>query len=174
MNYKETIETQRLQKDNYFKNQHYSPLTEDQLSKFSCLEYFEINENLRFNVELKKYSQQQEVDIRTSTGVIQSYIRYGYVEFEVDGVLSSLTAYLQPNSDYFFVPFKDLTSGKESYGAGRYIEFEKTGKDQYILDFNTAYNPYCAYNDQWTCPLTPFENNLKVEIKAGEKSFKIA
>ncbi|MCE7741752.1 MAG: DUF1684 domain-containing protein [Candidatus Heimdallarchaeota archaeon] len=171
MNYSESIEQERMKKDNYFKNQHYSPLTEEQSAKFSSLDYFGVKEDLKFTVELKEYSQKQEVDIRTSTGVLQTYIRHGYIAFEIDGVISSLTVYLQPNSDYLFVPFKDKTSGTESYGAGRYIELEKNGKDQYVLDFNSAYNPYCAYNDQWTCPLTPFENILKVEIKAGEKSF---
>ncbi|MHA1199765.1 MAG: DUF1684 domain-containing protein [Candidatus Heimdallarchaeaceae archaeon] len=171
MNYIESIEKQRKEKDNYFKNPHYSPLTEEQLAKFSNLNYFDVDEDLSFTVELKEYSQKQEVDIRTSTGVLQTYIRHGYIEFKIEGIISSLTVYLQPNSDIFFVPFKDTTSGAESYGAGRYIELEMTGKDQYVLDFNTAYNPYCAYNDQWTCPLTPFENILKVEIEAGEKSF---
>lgn len=172
MSYQESIENQRAQKDNYFKNPHYSPLTEEQLEKFQGLNYFEIDERLRFEVELKEYSQKQEVDIRTSTGVLQKYIRFGYVEFEVEEKKQSLTVYLQPNSDYFFVPFKDLTAGEETYGAGRYVEIEKIEKNKYVLDFNQAYNPYCAYNDQWICPLTPFENNLKTKIRAGEKSFK--
>jgi len=173
MTYQESIENQRTQKDNYFRNSHHSPLTKEQQEKFQGLSYFEINERLKFEVELREYSQKQEVDIRTSTGVLQKYLRFGYVEFEVEGELLRLTAYLQPNSDYFFVPFKDLTSGEETYGAGRYVELEKIGKSKYVLDFNQAYNPYCAYNDQWTCPLTPFENILKIQIRAGEKSFKL-
>ena len=172
LNYVEIIDKQRKEKDDYFRDPHYSPLTEEQQGKFTGLKYFDVNEKFRFVVQLQEYSVQQEVDIRTSNGTIQRYIRHSYVSFEVDGVESTLTVYLQPNSDYLFVPFKDKTSGSDTYGAGRYIELERSGKNQYILDFNTAYNPYCAYNDEWTCPLTPFENILQVEIRAGEKKFK--
>ncbi len=171
MNYKEDVEKHREQKNDFFKNQHYSPLTEKQISSFKALDYYDIDESYLYSVELKEYSQQQEIEMRTSTGNIQNYIRFGYVEFDVEGKTNSLTVYKQPNSDYLFVPFKDQTSGEETYGAGRYIELEKQSKDSFILDFNLAYNPYCAYSDKWTCPLTPFENNLKVEIKAGERNF---
>ena len=171
MSYRDLVVKQRIQKDDYFRNHHHSPLTEEQISKFKTLNYFEVDENYRFIVELKQYNKKQNVDIRTSTGSLQTYIRFGYVEFRIKDVLNTLTVYKQHDSDYFFIPFKDLTTGKETYGAGRYIELEKIDKNLYSLDFNFAYNPYCAYNDNWTCPLTPFENILKVEIKAGEKAF---
>ena len=73
--------------------------------------------------------------------------------------------------DELFIPFRDATSGKDTYGAGRYVEAEALGNGRYLLDFNRAYNPYCAYNDDWRCPLPPAENWLKVAIRAGEKSF---
>jgi len=73
--------------------------------------------------------------------------------------------------DELFIPFRDATSGKDTYGAGRYVEAEPLGKGRYLLDFNRAYNPYCAYNDDWRCPLPPAENWLTVAIRAGEKSF---
>ena len=73
---------------------------------------------------------------------------------------------------HLFLPFTDLTSGVESYGGGRYIDLEATDKDTMIVDFNQAYNPYCAYNEKYSCPIVPEENDLKVEIKAGVKAFK--
>ena len=72
----------------------------------------------------------------------------------------------------FFLPFVDATSGKETYGAGRYLDIELTHDGEIVVDFNYAYNPYCAYNEQWSCPLTPFENRVQVPIRAGEKNFK--
>ena len=108
----------------------------------------------------------------TSKGDEQDYIKFAYIEFQVDSVDCLLTVYMEDNSDYLFVPFKDKTTGEDTYSAGRYIELEKIGEKQYLLDFNLAYNPYCAYNDRWVCPLTPFENRLKIGINAGEKNFK--
>ena len=127
---------------------------------------------MKFQVELMLYEQQNKIDIMTSKGFVQEHIRFGYVEFEVSSKKYSLTVYKQQDSDHLFVPFKDKTNGIETYGAGRYVELENISEDFYSLDFNTAYNPYCAYNDNWVCPLTPFENNLNVEIRVGERNFK--
>jgi len=166
-----TIEEERKNKNIFFKNSPHSPLTPEQKATFVSLNYFPVNEHYKYTVKLKKYNTQEEISILTSTGQTQQYLRYAYVEFKVGSEVCSLTVYKQINSDYLFIPFKDKTSGKQTYGAGRYIELEKKNRNEYILDFNLAYNPYCAYNELWTCPLTPFENILKVEILAGEKSF---
>ncbi len=117
------------------------------------------------------FNKQDRVNIVTSKGNVQEYIKHGYVEFEVDSQKYMLTVFKDTDSDYFFVPFKDKTTGKETYEAGRYIELEKANNDEYELDFNASYNPYCAYNENWVCPLTPFENTLSVEILAGERKF---
>jgi len=172
MNYQKQIEEFRKEKDMFFKTSPYTPLTSEQQEAFSGLNYFRVDEKFRFIVELKEFKNKTLIKIITSKGTEQEYIRYGFVEFEVDGVKCMLTVFKQVNSDYFFVPFKDKTSGKETYGAGRYIEIEHIEGNKYILDFNLAYNPYCAYNENWVCPLVPFENHLPVEIRAGEKSFK--
>ena len=172
MDYIKQIEEFRKEKDLFFKTSPYTPLTPEQQRKFQGLEYFQVEEKYRFIVELKELKNKTMVKIITSKGTEQEYIRYGVIEFEVDGTKCMLTVFKQPNSDYFFVPFKDKTTGKETYGAGRYIELEHIKGNKYILDFNLAYNPYCAYNDNWVCPLVPFENHLSVEIKAGEKAFK--
>ena len=167
------LKKQREEKDNFFKNSPHSPLTEQQRLTFKKLSYFPPNYQFSFQVELVKYSQQDMIRILTSKGIEQEYIRYGYVEFEVSSVTCVLSVYKQPNSDYMFVPFKDKTNGIETYGSGRYVELEKISANVFSLDFNVAYNPFCAYNDNWVCPLTPFENHLKAEIRAGEKNFVI-
>jgi uncharacterized protein (DUF1684 family) len=99
----------------------------------------------------------------------QIYKRYGRFKFKVEGEETELTLY--SNQDGFFLPFVDSLAGKETYPAGRYIEVEELKDGKFLLDFNLAYNPYCAYNDVWSCPLTPAENRLKVAIRAGEKIF---
>ncbi|MEW5941072.1 MAG: DUF1684 domain-containing protein, partial [Chloroflexota bacterium] len=96
-------------------------------------------------------------------------VRYGKLKWTVDGQDAELTIY---EADYgFFLPFVDSLAGNETYPAGRYLEPEALGDNRFLVDFNLAYNPYCAYNEAWSCPLTPFENRLKVPIRAGEKLF---
>jgi uncharacterized protein (DUF1684 family) len=107
--------------------------------------------------------------MQTSTGDVQAYERYGKFSFEVEGVPVELTIYY--NETGYFLPFVDSLASKETYPAGRYLEPESLGKNRFRVDFNLAYNPYCAYNDYWSCPLTPFENRLKIPIRAGEKLF---
>lgn len=173
MTYEEDILKAREEKDAFFKNSPHAPLNETDKARFKGLNYFSVNKDFRFVVELKDYLEQRRVQIITSKGPLQDYIRFGYVEFMLPLVLKSLTVFKQPNSDYFFIPFKDKTTGKETYEAGRYIEIQHVKYKEYVLDFNTAYNPYCAYSDRWVCPLTPYENILDVEIPAGEKKYKL-
>ncbi|MHA1954657.1 MAG: DUF1684 domain-containing protein [Candidatus Heimdallarchaeaceae archaeon] len=172
MSYEEQLTRVRISKDGFFKSSDHSPLTPHQREVFHNLDYYEPNKDLKFIVELKLFNQQERVNIVTSKGNVQEYIKHGYVEFEVDSQKCMLTVFKDTDSDYFFVPFKDKTTGKETYDAGRYVELEKVNKNEYELDFNAAYNPYCAYNENWVCPLTPFENTLSVEILAGERKFE--
>ena len=172
MTYEKKLEKLRQEKDSFFKNHFHSPLTEEQRASFVNLNYYKPNILLKFQIELKQYQEQDKIDIMTSKGFVQKHIRYGYLEFEISSKNYRLTVFKQEDSDHLFVPFKDKTNGIETYGAGRYVELEHTSKDYYNLDFNTSYNPYCAYNDNWVCPLTPFENHLNVEIRAGERNFK--
>ncbi|HYO49942.1 MAG TPA: DUF1684 domain-containing protein [Chloroflexia bacterium] len=114
--------------------------------------------------------------VQTMTGDYKEYTRIGRLEFEIDGQPLRLTAFMPPSDEplhgnRLFVPFRDKTSGKETYGAGRYIDLNKRASDEYVLDFNRAYNPYCAYSPYYSCPLPPGENSLPVEIRAGEKVF---
>jgi len=106
----------------------------------------------------------------TTGGEDQVYRRYGLVRFRVDDQPAQLVLYASDDSDELFIPFRDATSGKETYGAGRYLELHAHG-DDVTIDFNYAYNPNCAYDPSWSCPLPPAENWLKVPIRAGEKTF---
>ena len=173
MTYEEEILKAREEKDDFFKYSPHAPLNETDKERFEGLNYFSVNKDFRFVVELQEYQEQRRVQIITSKGPLQDYIRFGYVEFMLPLVLKSLTVFKQPNSDYFFIPFKDKTTGKETYEAGRYIEIQHVKDNEYVLDFNTAYNPYCAYSDRWVCPLTPYENILDVVISVGEKKYKM-
>ena len=160
----------RAMKDEFFELDHHSPLTADQKEDFEGLRYFEENPALRFELEITPFEPIKEVQIQTNTGDVQSYERYGRVEFEVEGNRAQLTIYR--NEHGFFLPFADALAGGETYGAGRYLEPEDIGEGRILLDFNLAYNPYCGYNEKWSCPLTPAENRLKVPIRAGEMTFK--
>ena len=117
----------------------------------------------------------------TSSGITKKFIKFGVLKFKLNGKGQSLNVFqIDPEirakfpeyADLLFVPFKDFTSGKETYGVGRYIDIKTPKGKKVTLDFNLAYNPNCAYgNDKYSCPIPPKENFLRVEIKAGEKSF---
>jgi uncharacterized protein (DUF1684 family) len=159
----------RREKDEFFSRDPHSPLTHAQRHAFKGLKYFPENTALRLEVPVEKFATPETVQIQTTGGDPQTYQRYGTFNFEVDGQAAQLTLY--SSQDGYFLPFVDSLAGKETYPAGRYVEVEKLPEGKFRVDFNLAYNPYCAYNEQWSCPLTPFENRLKVAIRAGEKIF---
>lgn len=159
----------RAEKDEFFASDHHSPLTPQQKNIFEGLIYFDENPELRLTVEVDEFENKDEIQIQTNTGDVQTYERFGRFSFEVDGQEASLTLFR--NVHGFFLPFADALAGSETYGAGRYLEPEELGGGEFLVDFNLAYNPYCAYNEQWSCPITPPENRLKVPIRAGEKVF---
>jgi len=159
----------RAEKDAFFLNDPYSPLTEEQKLTFQHLEYFPENEALRLEVTVKRLDEDDFVQMQTNTSETRPFERYGTFSFSVEGVPVELTIFR--SLDGFFLPFADALAGKETYGAGRYIEPEELPDGRFLVDFNLAYNPYCAYNDRWTCPLTPAENRIPVPLRAGEKRF---
>jgi uncharacterized protein (DUF1684 family) len=160
----------RKEKDEFFSSHPQSPLNYDQQKGFKGLNYFPENPHLAFEVSVDEFPEKQEVEMQTSTGDVQMYRRYGRIKFTVDNQPAELTIY--ESDDEFFMPFVDSLAGKETYGAGRYLDPQPLGKDGFIIDFNYAYNPYCAYNIRWSCPIPPAENRLKVPIRAGEKIFE--
>jgi uncharacterized protein (DUF1684 family) len=163
------LEKFRSEKDRFFASDFQSPLQADQKRNFKGLQYFPENPDLRLEVIVEKFPDPETIQMQTSTGDIQEYTRYGRFIFNSDGQEADLTIFSDANG--YFLPFVDSMAGKETYGAGRYLEPIDLGNGKFLIDFNYAYNPYCAYNDAWSCPLTPFENRLKVPIRAGEKVF---
>jgi uncharacterized protein (DUF1684 family) len=150
----------------------YSPLTPEQRHGFRGLKYFQENTALRFEVEAEPFAQQDEIEMETTRGGEQTYTRYGRFKFHVDGQPAELTLYHGEHG--FFLPFVDALAGVETYDAGRYLEPEPLADGRlFLVDFNEAYNPYCAYSDQWSCPITPPENRLAMPIRAGEKVFHL-
>jgi uncharacterized protein len=165
----------RVAKDESFKSAD-SPLPPQERARFHGLSYFPIDPALRFSVPLHRYPAPVHVRLGTNTGEIRSGLRYGWFEFQVAGELCRLQVYrledaLESGGTQLFVPFRDATSGNESYGAGRYIDLKENTSGVYDLDFNRAYNPFCAYNTEFSCPVPPAENTLKAPVRAGEKKF---
>ena len=161
----------RKRKDEQFKTPD-GPLTEEQRQIFQRLSYYLPNPKLVFhNLPIESLESEETVEIQTSAGDTQSFKKIGRIRFSVDGNDYNLSVY--KSTDFFnptyFLPFKDAASGKEAYGAGRYMDIEVKNNTIPELDFNYAYNPYCAYNENWRCPITPEENRLSVAIDAGEK-----
>lgn len=160
----------RRYKDHFFGNDPNSPLLPDQKAKFEGLKYFPVNEGLQFELEIDEFEDKQQIKMQTSTGDVRDFTRFGKLHFTVDEQEVSLTVYHNPHG--FFIPFVDSQAGKETYGAGRYLDPHQTADGRLVLDFNLAYNPYCAYNENYSCPLPPAENRLPIAIKAGEMNFK--
>ena len=162
----------RAQKDDFFQHDWQSPLEADQRVDFHGLKYYSENPALRLSVPIEPYTDQEIVTMITSTGSMREYVKYGRFSFEVNGEIATLQVYQDPESGYFFLPFVDASAPSETYGAGRYLDIEPNEDGEFLIDFNYAYNPYCAYGDKWSCPIPPKENRLKVRIEAGEKKFK--
>ena len=161
----------RREKDEFFRSHPQSPLTPEQRRNFTGLRYYEPNEALSFLALPERFEEPELVEMQTSTGDTATYLRWARISFLVDGREASLTVYRDPASNGLFLPFQDANAGGETYGAGRYLDVEELPDGRIAVDFNLAYNPYCAYNEQWSCPIPLPENRLRVAIPAGEKSW---
>lgn len=167
----------RAQIDDFFEFHPQSPLDDTQIADFDGLSYYPENPDLRLEVAVAALSAEEPlIQMETSTGDLRLYRRWGTFEVEVDGVSAEVTLYSDPHGHDFFLPFKDATNSDETYGAGRYLDNHRPAIVQlddthFIIDFNYAYNPYCAYNPNYSCPLPPRANWLAVPIRAGEKDF---
>ena len=120
---------------------------------------------------LKPAEQRTVVEMPTSMGKIRKHQRVGVLEFTLKGQPLTLGAFVEAGADVnrLFVPFSDMTSGTETYAAGRYLELDRTSTGLYTIDFNKAYNPYCYYNPNFDCPYPPRESRLPLPIRAGER-----
>ena len=167
--YIDTIEADRAQKETFFRSSPYSPI-EDRIN-FSGLDYYPVKPEMRLTLPLDRADNPEPLTFQTSTGDERIYYRLGTVSFEVEGQPAQLAIYKSDDHDELFLPFRDATSGTETYGAGRYLEPEELPGDKILVDSNLAYNPFCAYSESYSCPLPPFENHLRIPIRAGEKAF---
>jgi hypothetical protein len=158
----------RASKDEFFKKHPQSPLTPEQQALFNGLTYYMAMPKLDMVVEVTAFEKQENVQIQTNTGETRWYLRWGEFRFMIGSEEARLTLFKIPPEN-FFLPFVDALAGEETYPAGRYLEPEHLGENRFRIDFNQAYNPYCAYSEHYSCPLTPPENRLKVAIRAGEK-----
>jgi uncharacterized protein (DUF1684 family) len=163
----------RAQKDEFMRLDHDSPFSHSGQQDFQGLMYFEPDPALRSETKLHRYPAEASVMMTTSKGTRQLFNKVGRFDLVVEGKPVQLQAYQSAEREdpSIFVPFRDATSGKETYGASRYLDMKVEHDDTYLVDFNYAYNPYCAYNEGYVCPLPPAENWLKVAIRAGERKY---
>lgn len=168
------IEGFRKEKDSYFASDSESPIPGEDRPGFKGLRYFP-SPDYRVKARLNRFDKAEVISMTTSKGTIRPYVKYGAFRFELEGKRLQLHAYKaadDPQQNSLFVPFTDETSGRESYGTGRYLDIEEARGRGYVLDFNLAYNPYCAYNENYVCPFPGRENRLPLAVKAGEKSYR--
>ncbi|MCH7593102.1 MAG: DUF1684 domain-containing protein [Chloroflexi bacterium] len=163
----------RSEKDGFFGRDENSPLTDGQRSRFKGLLYFDEALDLAFRVtpELVEDYARDEIEIPLTTGGVTGTHRWATVSFAVGDQQVTLTVFREENDGPLFLPFRDGTAGDESYAVGRYVELHPLPDGDLWLDFNYAYNPYCAYNDQWACPIPPPENRVSAPIRAGERAY---
>lgn len=171
------IKNNREEKDIYFKYSPQSPLPFEKRSSFQGLSYYHVDLSLRFNVKLYEHEDKEIIKVQDNKGGTQQYLQWGEFRFEIEGETMILQAYKRDsNETRLWVPFRDKTSGEETYGGGRYIDLveerHKIKDGKWILDLNTAYNPFCAYSENYVCPFIPPKNWLQVRIEAGEKAFE--
>lgn len=174
----ESLEFQKEMNSNYGDTAH-SPLEPEDLKDFRSLPFFEIDSSYYVIAKFEKAKKEKSIKFKTSTDRRPIYNVYGTVYFTINGNEFSLKVYqsekLKSNEefkDYLFLPFTDLTNGVESYGGGRYIDLTIPDGNTMVINFNKAYNPYCAYSHRYSCPVVPKENFLDTEIKAGVMSPK--
>lgn len=164
--------------DSQYSNPEHSPLMKSDLKNFKGLDFFPISEKYAVEAQFIKAKNEKAFKMKTTGTRTPEYKKYGELHFTLNGKKLKLNVYQnielvkKPGyADYLFLPFSDLSSGKQTYIGGRYIDMRIPNGKTMIVDFNKAYNPYCAYNHEYSCPLVPLENDLNVAILAGVKKF---
>lgn len=174
----DTVEKFQKELNSNYADAKTSPLTAEELATFKTLDFYPINEKFFVTAKFYRTENEKPFEMKTSTDRKPIYVKYGEAHFSLDGKTFQLNIYKnielslkEDYKDYLFLPFYDLTCGKESYIGGKYIDLKTPNSDTITIDFNKAYNPYCAYNYKYSCPIVPLENDLKIEILAGVKKF---
>jgi uncharacterized protein len=172
--YIEKIEKERERQFKFIRFNIESPLTEEQKRSFTKLTFYEINPQYKVKARIVPIENKKVREVPLTDGSKQRYIEHAFAEFELEGKsnkLLLLQAMDEADKRNFFLAFADATSAGETYGGGRYLNVRQDGKNSITIDFNLAYNPYCAYNPDYACPLPPRENLLEIPILAGEKNY---
>ncbi len=164
----------RMVTDEEFRDPDHSPLNPKDRRHFEALEYFAFNPHFVLQARFEATPGEEPFRMRTTTSRMANYVKIGYLHFQIDSqncrlaVYQNLDLIKRPGfENYLFLPFYDLTNSEETYGGGRYLDLQGPLGDSVIIDFNRAYNPYCAYSDRYSCPIPPMENRLRVRIEAG-------
>lgn len=172
--YRDSILLHRQQINEEFANPETSILDRNDLEAFSGLPFFSVDDRFRIKAKIALLPPADPFRMRTSDRRIRAYERYALATFELDGRSYTLTLYQSLSNKFeteeeesLFLPFTDETCGKEPYGGGKYLDLPVPNGDSLTIDFNLAYNPYCAYSDGYSCPIPPKENHLPVPIIAG-------
>ena len=163
----------RQRRDHFFGHHEQSPLNADQRASFDGLNYYPENPDLALTVPLETSVKDagERITLATSDGAAKPFVRAGRITFPIDGEEVSLSVFRDVERGHYFLPFRDGTSGDTTYPVGRYLDSRARPDGQLVVDFNYAYNPYCAYSDEYSCPIPPQENIVRVSIEAGERNF---
>ena len=174
--FKQEFEKYVIEKNEYLKSEDDSPLLEKEKPGFSGLHYYDYDPNYRFEGPITIYENPDTIIIYGSKNDERPSLKFGYFQFLFNDKTYQLQVFkILPKkpqqSDYLFLGFTDETSNVDTYGGGRYINLELNKENHYIVDFNYAYNPYCAYNPKYSCAIPTKENHLNIAIEAGEKKY---
>ena len=169
---------ERVAKDREFLDPTQSPLPAEEIENFKGLKYFPADTAFKVTATFRRVDMPFTFKMKTTTDRLPEYRTFAKITFRLMDTILSLNVYqnvelmLKPGyEDYLFVPFTDETSAEETYGGGRFMDLRQPTGDSIEIDFNKAYNPYCAYNHKYSCPIPPSENHLPIRIKAGEKKY---
>jgi uncharacterized protein (DUF1684 family) len=171
----EELKTFREKRDRFFKEGSQSPLKEGDRKKFKGLSYYPIDLKYAMVGVIERYPtdpKPQYVILPTNRETGRKYVKYGRFKFKWEGKTVTLQIYRPLGGGELFLPFKDKTSETETYPKGRYLSIEPMPRGKVLIDFNRAYNPFCQFNEKYTCPFAPEENWIHIVIRAGEKRFR--
>ncbi len=173
--YRAELDKDRYRKDTFFARNPNSPFAavSDSARPFRGLEYFAPDTQFRVAASVEWEKEPAVVKLQTTTGEERPMLRAAKLVFTLKSVPCFLWAYAEPNGhNFFFIPFKDATNGTSTYGGGRYLDLPIPRGDAMVIDFNLAYNPWCHYSHNYSCPLVPAENHLRTAVEAGEKTYR--
>lgn len=168
----------RSDKDKEMLTSEKSPILQEEIASFKHLNYYKVKTSYLKEASFERYEDATRFFMKTTTDRLPEYSLYGRITFRHKGKEHQLNVYQnielvkKPGfENHLFIPFNDKTNGNKTYGGGRFLDITETGTNILVIDFNKAYNPYCAYNHKYSCPIPPEANNLNLSVKAGEKKY---